>query len=225
MSLKPVNPIPKPFRVTLTDSKCVSLYFEHPNRYFPHDRGVDFYVRGAVCWPATVGNGNDKATEGFLLVAGQDLSTKRVYIFEQRSFVCIDSIINPDTGMIQYEGITQKLTLWHARYRVDTFYWHDHTDTHKRYLIQLLRSDMLTPKPCFVEVVWYEESQATNALWELITKNRLMHWAGEAPGKGLTQPLYSALLLWRDQGTVLPATKAAMVLAMGYERFPWRKET
>jgi hypothetical protein len=52
-----------------------------------------------------------------------------------------------------------------------------------------------------------------------------MHWAGEALGKGLTQPLYSALLLWRDQGTVLPVTKAAMVLAMGYERFPWRKET
>lgn len=224
MSDIPVNPIPKPLRVQLTDRNCVSFQFENANRYFPNDRAVDFYVRGAVCWPATVGNGNDKATEGFILVAGQELRTKRVFIFEQRPFVCIDSILNPETGLIQYEGITQRLTYWHARYRANTFYWHDHTDTHNRYLVQLIRSEMLNPKPWFVEVMWHEESQAVNALWELITKNMLFHWAGTAPEKGLSQPLYAALLNWRDTGVVLPATKAAMVLAMGYERFPWRPQ-
>lgn len=219
------NPIPKPWRaIPNTDRNCVSLHFDKENRFFPTDRAVDFYMRGAVCWPATVGTGIDTATEGYLLVAGQELATKRIYIFEQTPFVCIDPITSPETGNIQYEGISQRLVIWWSRYYVDTFYWHDHMDTHNRYLRQLIHSEFLNPKPWFVEVIWHDEAQAQAALWQVITEERLRHWAGEMPDKGVMEPLYSALLILRDQGKVLPAAKAGMALAMGYEKFPWRSD-
>jgi len=219
------NPIPAPWRaIPNAERNCVSLYFKDENPCFPHDRAVDFYIRGAVCWPATVGSGIDTATEGYILVAGQELSSKRIYVFEQLPFICIDSITAPETGRILYEGISQRLVMWWSRYYVDTFYWHDHLDTHNRYLRQLIQSDFLNPKPWFVEVIWHDEAQAQAALWDVITKEQFVHWAGEMPDKGVMEPLYSALLLLRDQGKVLPATKAAMVLAMGYEKFPWRKD-
>lgn len=223
MSRAPANPIPRPWRVNVdAERDLTSLYFDKKNPYFPTDQSVDFYIRGAVCWPATIGAGVDQSSEGFFILGAQHLASKRIYIFEQRSFVCIDHITEPGTGRILYEGIAPWLMVWRARYYVDTYYWHDHTDTHSRYLLQLLRSPMLEPKPWFAEVVWYDDAQAQQILWEAITLQRLIHWAGESPEKGRSQPLYDALLLFRDQGTVLPAAKAAMTLVTGYERFPWR---
>jgi len=218
------NPIPKPWRIMLDrERNCTTMYFQE-NSIFPSGRGVDFMVRGAVCWPATVGNGVDTATEGFVIVAGQELESKRVVVFEQRPFVCVDHILAPDR-MIQYEGIAHRMTVWHSRYYVDTYYWHDHLDTHNRYLIQMLRSEMLNPKPWFAEVIWHDDNQAKHAIWEMVTHNRLVHWAGEAPEHGRMQPLYDALLRFRDKEEILPATKAMMTLAIGLERFPWRAET
>ena len=219
------NPIPRPWRIMLDKERNCTTFFFQENSMFPSDRGVDFMVRGAVCWPATVGRGVDTATEGFVIVAGQELSTKRIVIFEQRPFVCIDHIISTETRRILYEGIAHAMSVWFSRYFVDTYYWHDHMDTHNRYLIQMVRSDMLQPKPWFAEVIWHDDSQAKHAVWELVTHNRLVHWAGEAPDKGRMEPLYDALLRFRDNEEILPATKAMMTLAIGYERFPWRSET
>jgi hypothetical protein len=219
-----MNPIPKPWRaIPDADRSCTRLFFKK-NIYFPDDRSVDFYIRGAVCWPSTVGSGADTATEGCVLVGGQDLDSTRIFIFEQIPFVSVDPILEPETKRIAFEGITHHLAAWWARYYVDTYYWHDHSDTHNRYLIQLIRSPLLQPTPWFAEVIWHDKEQAEHALMELVTHARLVHFAGEAPDKGQSAPLYEAMLRWRDEKLVLPPVKAAMVLAMGFERYPWRKE-
>lgn len=219
------NPIPKPWKAILDpDRNCIRFWFNQASQFFPTDQSVDFYVRGAVCWPATISSGSDQATEGCFLLAGQDLRTGCIYIFEQVPFVCVDHIIEPGSGRIQYEGVSPVLKFWNARYYVDTYYWHDHTDTHTRYLLQLVRSPYLDPKPWFAEVVWYDDEQAKQALWEKISHGRLVHWAGENPERDMQEPLYRGLMLFRDEGKVLPAAKAAMTLMMGYERYPWRSD-
>lgn len=222
------NPIPKPWKTQLrADRDCVAFYFrdknpDKPNSYFPTGIPVEFYIRGAVCWPATIGEGVDTATEGFVIVAAQEIKSRKVYVLEARPFLCVDHITNAE-GVIQYEGIAPELVRWFARYYCDTYFWHDHSDTHNRYLVQMVRSEMLNPKPWFVEVMWYDDSQARHALYELISQQRFVFFGGENPGKGLVEPLYTALLQMRDSGAVLPAAKAALTLAMGYEKFPWRE--
>lgn len=219
-----MNPIPKPWcAIPDADRNCTRLFFKK-NLYFPDDQSVDFMIRGAVCWPATVGSGVDTVTEGTILVAGQELSSKRIFVFEQASFVSVDPIIEAGTRRIAFNGITHTMTTWFSRYYIDTYFWHDHMDTHKRYLVQMIRSPYLSPTPFFSEVVWHDQSQAEHALWELVTYGRLLFFAGEAPDKGRSEPLYLPLMLFRDEGKVLPAAKAAMVLAMGFEKYPHRKE-
>lgn len=226
------NPIPKPWRAMPdADRECTRLFFKDDNIFFPTDRSVDFCMRGAVCWPATVGSGIDTATEGFVLLAGQELSTRRVFVFEQSAFVSIDPIVDPETSRIIYDGITHRMAKWWSRYYCDVYYWHDHMDTHLRYLRQLINSPFLNPTPHFSEVIWHDQSQAEHSLFELVTHARLIHWAGNDYENGRGQPLYHALLSFRDEGEingssrkakVLPATKAAMALAMGFEKYPWR---
>ena len=49
-----------------------------------YDDSAEFYVRGAVSWP--------EEGQGFGLLAGQEVESKIVHIFDQFSFFTIDNV-------------------------------------------------------------------------------------------------------------------------------------
>ncbi len=74
--------------------------------YFPNGDSAEFYMRGGICWPITYECRGKMENNGFALMAGQDIKTQNIYVFEEISFVTIENILNQATGQIEFHGLS-----------------------------------------------------------------------------------------------------------------------
>ena len=74
------------------------------NLYFKDENPTEYRMRGGVCFPTMVHSGGRSDIQGFILMSGQDVKTKKVIIFEQRDFVVIESILD-DKQVIEFPGV------------------------------------------------------------------------------------------------------------------------
>jgi hypothetical protein len=156
-------------------------------------------------------------SEGFILCAAQHIQTGTVIVFEQKAFKCIDHIID-DTGRIQIEGISSWLNECYAKYLCFTYYRSDSDETHRLYLIQVLRSEMIKPAPCFPEVMLIDKADAQNVLFAWRTQQKIVMDADSQ--------LHNDLLTWENTGRKrkLASVEAMLTLVNGYEKYRFQKQ-
>jgi hypothetical protein len=137
-----------------------------------------------------------------------------VHVFEERAFNTIDHVLGDDRR-IEFEGVSTWLNRQWTTYYCDRYFWNQEFETNKRWLLQVIRSKMIKPKPQFIEIDWQDEGQALHTVMERAEFNQLRYRKDGG--------LFRAIEEWTaDNGKILPAMHALMCCLVGIERYPWR---
>lgn len=133
----------------------------------------EYAIRGGVCWPMIVDRDSGRM-EGFALVAGRNVKSRMTYILAQTPFVCIDHV-QDESGAIQFHGLSTWFVDGWAKWFAETYCWRQPWETNRRYLIQVINSPMIQPKPRFVELDWDENADARAIIYEAEATGRLQY--------------------------------------------------
>ena len=119
----------------------------------------DFYVRGSIAWP----EGDE---EGFALMAGQDIQSKIVYLFEEFQFWTVehwledDGTLHPrdDDPTKFHVGLIQFITDNFTKYKSCSYFWgSQHVDIWKRWGTAVYNNPMLPKQIELIEVPYVKE--------------------------------------------------------------------
>lgn len=210
--------IEKPRTAILNDDQSVTLYFDFDDEELKYPQ-AEFDIRGGICWPVTFRKDGYVDSQGYILVAGKNLRTGVVTIFEQQQFLVVEPIINPETQVIDYPGISNFINNAFSNYYCRKYYWHQNWEFSKKWRLDVLRSPAIEPKPQLVEVPWGEDSDAEHLIWAIIKQRLLRH--------DRNAELYNQLQHIKQddkKSQILPAVRALQCVLMGVERFPLRKK-
>ena len=199
--------IERPLKVHLDgDGKLSILEFS--------DREVGrYYMRGGICWPRF--EGRDVGMVGCAVMCGQDVDSGIIRVFEQCEFAVIDHIVTPE-GLIEIEGLAPWFNMCWSRYMARKFYYSSsHTETHRKYLLEVLRSKMIEPKPEFIEVFFGDSDDMTHTLCSRIQERKFQHRAEDQ--------LAEEFPVWHAELGAPPAViDAVCVCVEGFSRYQYR---
>jgi hypothetical protein len=205
----------KPVKVHYDQDRQTSLLF-FDNRSDAWADPVEYQMRGGICWPKTVVFDIGVEVEGFVLLAGINVKSREVRVFEQKSFVVVENIVAGD-GTIEHQGIEQWLNTCWTRYFGTKYYWFQDRELTKKYRLEVLRSMAIQPKPQFIRVELSKDKEIPiHTIWKMLSLDKLKI---ERDSK-----LYKALeVTQKGQKEILPAVHALTVLLEGVERYPYRQ--
>jgi hypothetical protein len=187
--------------------------------YFKEQEFGEYYMRGGICWPMMYDKDGNPDIQGFAIMAGQDVETGIVHIFEQFEFVTIEHIIGPD-HIFQYHGIAPWFNKCFYRYFGRDFYWHQPDELVRKYRLETIRSKQIEPKPVFIEVPWTDDNDAHLLVFRYVKLKKILFDKDSELHNQLTLAKNPEKLKKRK---TLPAVHALQCVLAGLERFPWRK--
>ena len=197
--------IPKPINHQIiedTMGDIVRLYFEQ-------EQSREFFMRGAIGWLEGTKIGHVKP--GFCLLGGQTTDTKEVWLFDEFEFMTVDHWFNDDQTLRQ-EGLCSFLTKCWSQYGCRSFFYNQPTEIHKRYLLQVLDSPMISPKPEFMRTPYTEDEKIRdNIVQEYLALKKLK---GDKNSKLFEQMVSLAI----DEPMGVHCVRC---LLGGYEAFPF----
>lgn len=205
--------IPLPTHVAHdADWNCQVLRFDELKEHTMDGR---YRVAGSVCWPTQQVGAMDTVSNGFIAVAAENLLTSVVYVLMESEFIVVDPILRADGG-IEYRGLSQFLNEAWAKMGCTKYFWTGNDETHRTYLLSVIRSRNIEPKPSFVQMPEIPEDQAAHCLNTLIEVGRIKI--------NKDGPLFKALQTRGVRpGPYVPAVQAAILLAAALQRFPYRR--
>lgn len=150
--------IPKPINhhiVENTSGDIVKLFFEK-------EQSREFYMRGAVAW--LEGTKTEHVKPGFCIIAGQTMEPpKEVWLFDEFEFMTVDHWFNADQTLRQ-EGLSAFLLKCWSKYGSRAFFYNQSVEIHKRYLLQVIDSPMISPKPEFIQTPYTEDEKIRDSI-------------------------------------------------------------
>jgi hypothetical protein len=215
-------------RVAQLDKGTVLLRFRSPTDAPPDG---EYHMRGGICWPVPdieAGGG----LRGFACLAGMHIPTRCIYVMAQTHFVSIEPVVEHETitqgfntsahvvrtTRIAHQGLSQWLTNAWAQYYADSYYWHQSPEVNRRYILQVLRSKMIQPKPHLIEVDWDDDQTAYHAILQAEAMKALVYSEGS--------PLHAQLLEFSvaepSERAMFPAVHALTACILGMELSPPR---
>ncbi len=207
--------ITKPTLRHYTDRKTVQLVFGRQD----HPLNGEYHMRGGICFPVPVRFGADLGAAGFVLLAGQNVETGVIYVFEERPFLTIDHVIGVE-DKIEFEGCCQWFNECWSYYYGRDYYWHQDPETRKTYLLELVRSKMVEPRPHLLEIDWRDDYGIEHLIWRMGNTGKLKF---KADGE-----LHDALRLLEvqsDRSMLIPGVHALKCCLAGFTRYPHRKKS
>jgi hypothetical protein len=193
----------KPRKATYNQRRETStLYFKNL------DDSKEFYMRGAVCWP-------EGDSDGFAIMAGQQIDNGQVYVFEQAGFITIDDIRGKDQ-IIKYHGLASWLNRCWSKYFARRYFWNQPQAIHDRFRLQIYRSRSVEPKPGFIEID-LGKTEERPLVADFIRTELLI--------VGKDSELAEQLDIARqDEKAELPAVRALGRCLAGLQRFPFARD-
>ena len=156
--------------------------------------------------------------EGAFVLGAQDIRSGVLTICGETPLLCIDHVVDQESGRIKYLGVAGWLNQAWQGFNGRTFYYRQSEDLHKRWAVQVLRSDIVNPKPGFRPVFWSDEAEARALVLAWLGAERLKFAAGSLLDRGLRLQEAQA-----GAGSVIPVVHALTALLAGLERYPWRR--
>jgi hypothetical protein len=174
-----------------------------------HDDSAEFFLRGGVFWPSADSN-------GFVVLAGQEVLTNKIWIFEEAEFQTVEDIIQE--SQIRFHGVSHFFLKAWSKYFCSLFFYAQSDATHKRFSLQIYRSQTIKPPPGFKEIDLSGKDEARHIVFEHIRTGRLvLNKESE-----LARQLESAKL---DEDTLFPAVEALGRALAGLARFPFNRHS
>ena|GEM_PF-1967176 len=202
-------PIEKPEASTYHQKRdTTTLHFKDQN-------SAEYLMRGGLCWPTLIIEGNQERIEGYALILGVNLRTGVATMFEETPFTCIDHIID-STGKIKYRGLAPWLNKCWSQYFCSKFYWRDSSATYGRYMRDIRRSAMVKPKPVLPETIWDEEADVSHLVSMMAMEGKLR--VNKDGGFITQQRAYQT-----NRALFYPARQAMMACVAGMDQFRWRR--
>jgi len=194
----------KPRKATYNQRRETStLYFKN------FDDSGEFYMRGAVCWP-------EGDSDGFAIMAGQQIDNGQVYVFEQVEFATIEDIRGKGQ-IITYHGLASWLNRCWSKYYARLYFYHQSDTTHDRFRLQIYRSQTIEPKPSFIEAPITNEEDCRSLVVDFIRTGRVSIESGSELARQLEVSKY-------DDKAELPAVRALGRLLAGLQRYPFARD-
>lgn len=197
----------------------LNAYYDKTNRIsklkFPDGENGEYLMRGGICWP--VYDPTQGSIEGFALLAGQNIRSKIITVFEQTNFVSVDHVLGKD-GFVEYTGLCSFFNMCWTSYFANSYFiaCQQGVDLNHRYRLQVLRSNMTEPKPALIEVNIFSASQASQLIFEKIAQKTLRHKSEDR--------LHVALTTFSiDSERMTPAIQALATCLFGIEQMPYRE--
>jgi hypothetical protein len=175
---------------------------------------IEYYVRGGICWPIPLPQ-EDNEIVGFALIAGVNVETDEIMIFEEREFACVDNIMGED-HQIEFEGVAPFFNMCWQKYYCHKFFYNQRKEMHRKYMLETVRSDSIKPKPQFIRMHWDKNHDVEQIMYEKQTLNRLKC---EQDGE-LHQQIKTYTVV---PGNPHPAMYALFCLLAGLQKFPWKE--
>jgi hypothetical protein len=176
---------------------------------------MECQMKGGICFPMFYEYLGRTDIEGYALMAGLDIETGIVYVFEQTAWTVIDNILHPD-GSLRLEGLSGWVNRGWLNYFARVFYFHQADELARRHRLQVLRSRMIEPKPNFVELPPTDAEDIIGVIWRFVKAGRLRR----AGGTVLEDQLQ---LVKSGDRQVFPAVHALGCCLTAFELHPWRK--
>jgi hypothetical protein len=203
---------PRPYRHAALKSGAVQYEFRLEDFSDQRNDG-SYYVKGGVAWPIL--NETTGVATGCIIVGAQRLSTKKLIIFAEREFICIDHHLN-ENGSIKIEGIAPFVNWAWAKMRCNVYARSQDDYTNKQWVTQIMRSNMIDPQPQFQHVVVGDQNDAVNILYEMRQTDSLkIH-----PDSKLVKDLN----LWEGAArkVMLPSVLALLSLVFAMRKYPFQ---
>jgi hypothetical protein len=169
-----------------------------------------YLMRGGVCWPQMQ---VDDRYEGAALLLGVHVDSQRAYVLAERRFVCVEPILEDDGSISDYPALAGFLNHCWATYFCSRWFWHGDWETHRTWLIKVLRAALIQPKPKFIESDWREDAAALAQVGALEETGRFKY-----PRDGLLRGAIKDYSARHDLRHLFPALQAAMAAVAGLER-------
>jgi len=206
-------PIVKPIRVAFRPERKTAVL------QFPSDgpEPMECDIRGGIAMPMHM-EGQQQLV-GFAVLAGLELRTKKITIYEQRQFSTIEHVLAPN-GTIEYEGISSFFNQCWTNYFGIKFYTFQKPQLTKKYRTQVYRSEMIKPKPQFLKVHWGDSPiDAHQTLQELSLNRKLL--------VDKDSPLSTVFAKYESSPAAMkkftePEMQAFLACLVGYQTSPWR---
>lgn len=145
-------------------------------------------------------------------MGGQQINNGQVFVFEQIEFATIDDIIQD--GQIRYHGLSSWLNRCWSKYYAKLYFWNQPQDLHKRFSLQVYRSNSIEPKPGFIKISLSGKEEARYIFNEYVKAGRLTL----DKDSELARQLEFARL---NTDAHLSAVEALGRLLAGLQRFPF----
>ncbi len=191
------------------------------NLYFPRDPKTgeipwsEYYLKGGICFPIPIqSQEGDTDVQGYVLMAGVDQISKVITIFEEIPFLVINNIVALD-GTLEFKGVGPEFNRIWAKYYAKDYYFHQHLEAKKQYLLEILRTRSIEPKPAFIEVPWDTVEEAMHIVWKNIKTGKLRYQKDGQLHRELGK-------VEKGDKEIFPSVYALQVLLAGLERFPYR---
>lgn len=132
---------------------------------------IDMYVRGAVAWP--VGK-----TPGMALVAGFDIKTEHIWIFDDYVFLTYYPLFAKNKGW--EVGLQLFLRDIWIQYGCNALFYASDPETHQLFSRQVYRDEILKPlNISFIKVPYTDDKIADNNIFSR-TDLKTIHWSAQS---------------------------------------------
>jgi len=207
--------------------KPAHRYFDNHRKtswlYFDKGDPRECYMRGGICFPVKYKSLTGIDNHGYAVMAGQDLKTGIIHVFEQVNWVTIDDILSKGTSQeslpmnaIRYPGLSHWFNMCWNKYFMQTFYFNQPDELSRRFRLQIIRSPMINPKPRIVEMFINSKDDLLSGIWHRIKTGQLEIEKGSEIGDVLKDTMVEDKILF-------PQIHALGCCLLGFEQYPWRK--
>jgi len=185
--------------------------------YFDDESSRECYMRGGICFPMKYQSLTGIGNHGYIVIAGQDLKTGIIHIFEQMNWVTIDDILSRDiTNAIKYPGLSHWFNMGWNKYFIQSFYFNQPDELSRRFRLQIIRSLMINPKPRFVEIDINNQNDLLSVISHRIKTGMLEIEKDSEIGTLLKETMV-------EDKELYPQIHALGCCLLGFEQYPWRK--
>jgi hypothetical protein len=150
------------------------------------------------------------------VLGGQEVRTNKIWIFKEAEFETVDDIIQE--GQIQFHGVSHFFNKAWAKYFCDLFFYAQSEPIHKRFSLQVYRSQTIKPKPSFLEVSLADKDEPRHIVFEHIRTGRLVL----DKESELARQLEASRL---DKDALFPGVEALGRALAGLAKFPFNRHS
>jgi len=173
----------------------------------------EFDVRGSIVFPVAQSDGAGiMKIEGYALLAGLNIDTKQLDVFEHTSFKSITPLFDKEKGFPTDRGMVWWFHQAWSQYFSTKFYWQDSGLTSRQYKLEVYRNESIKPPPALSQIRWADVGAIEQILWRKAAEKSLR----------LPQTLKDDIVLGEKEGVESVAKQALLTLLAGFEKEPWR---